>query len=432
MRGFFELAESKGFLGPSGVAGLSQRKSRLLDFTIEAAFSLPMQRHGINPGFGYVANTPTSGGFFPCSELECRFQHADRLARFAALYADHVVIHNPFTNYSPRLPVDIVRQRLAGDLIVLNHLRPLIDRGIVTAVAPAIPLCESCSRRFGEESEALRRSLDDTLDLLLERYMQKLRFTRDGTDKVLIEGPPELVTHGSQVYIIPRSSSYYGRLTPKKKRRLAATLITPLLEDVYTHQMHSRHTSLNYLTDRELDLAIVRAMGSKALRQIDSAITRGLSHAVPVVANIPIEDVLLLRDAEPEAFQVYRNALSRIVREANLSSPEAIEDAFQSQIAPELARLDMSVRNARKVARRQLTTEALVTTVAVSIGLLLGTVEPVAGAVLVALGGLEAMKSAGQKLVDSVAEPAIVRENSFYFLWRMKQPRRVPRLSVRR
>lgn len=424
MEDFFEIARSRGFLTKQGVGGLSARKSKLLDFATEAAFSLPMQHHGGNPGFGYMANTAMSGGYFPCSDVACRVERVDHLARFAALYADHVVVRNPFSKYSHRLPVDLVRARLAGDLAVLQHLEPLIQRGIVTVTPPVIALCKSCARLFEAERERLTDALDQAGDRVRGRFAGRIAFTRDGPDSILIEGPPELVSHGAQIFVIPKTSELRGRLTPRRKEALLMALVTPMLEDIFVHRVHSRHTSLNYLSDRSLDIGIIRTLGGPKIGAIDRALEKGLAHAVPVVANAPISDILAVRDAESEAFQVYRHAVSKVMREADLTNDESIQEAFETHIQPELAGLDLAVRNARKLSGRNLSTEAGVSVGAVSVGMLVGAVQPAFGAVLAALGGMNVVRTLGRTMVDMVAEPSVVRENSFYFLWKLSRKSR--------
>ena len=68
------------------------------------------------------------------------------------------------------------------------------------------------------------------------------------------------------------------------------------------HQLHSQHANLNYITDRELDLAVIRSIGGRAVRPFDRALVQGLAHTGPVVANTNISDILRVRKAEGEAF----------------------------------------------------------------------------------------------------------------------------------
>ena len=50
--------------------------------------------------FSFVSNGRLSGAPAPCPGTKCRVPPARELARFSALYADHVVIRNPFEQYT--------------------------------------------------------------------------------------------------------------------------------------------------------------------------------------------------------------------------------------------------------------------------------------------------------------------------------------------
>jgi hypothetical protein len=168
-------------------------------------------------------------------------------------------------------------------------------------------------------------------------------------------------------------------------------------------------------------LAVIRSIGGRAVRPFDRALVQGLAHTVPVVANTNISDILRVRKAEGEAFAVYRNAVSAVLREADLSTADAVKDAFMTRIYPELAKLELTARNARRISRRAAAQEIAISMAAVTIGLLVGAVQPTLGAVLTALGGVNAMRTVVDKTADMMGEPKLVRENSFYFLWKLRQ-----------
>jgi hypothetical protein len=411
-------------MSPGAVQALvSTRKSSLLDFAIESSFSVPMPVHGSVPHFGFMANTPLSGGPSPCSEIDCRIARVDTLARFTALYADHVAIRNPFADYTPGMPVSILRQRLAGDMAVMLRLEPLVRAGLVTVTPPVVAMCARCSAIFAAQHDSLSEAIDSAADRLLEQYMSRVVVKREPSGCVGVYGPEEFIVHGAQFFQTPPESVFSGRLTRGRKERLVRALISPLLEDVYRHHVHSRHTGFNYLTDRELDLTVIRSVGGPAVKPIDRALMRGLSHTLPVVMRMPIQEILRLREEEAESFAVYRHAISSIVREADLTTKDAIEEAFQSKVMPEIAKIDLAVKNAQKIAGRGIKHEIGISAAAVSIGMLVGTVQPTIGAVLAALGGLGAVKTIVEKAVVASSPPPVIRENSFYFLWQLQRPK---------
>lgn len=53
--------------------------------------------------YNFVATNRLSGGKNDCIRFECRLRKVEELANFSALYADIVLINNPFEEYLERL-----------------------------------------------------------------------------------------------------------------------------------------------------------------------------------------------------------------------------------------------------------------------------------------------------------------------------------------
>jgi hypothetical protein len=69
------------------------------DFLMHAAHLsalLPHQTERSVSKFDLVGDTAFAGGPYPCREQNCRIRQVDSLAQFAALYADKVLIYDPF------------------------------------------------------------------------------------------------------------------------------------------------------------------------------------------------------------------------------------------------------------------------------------------------------------------------------------------------
>lgn len=422
MKDFFELANSQDLLADSGPRNLRRlTKAKLLDFADEASFSMLSSASKAFSHFGFSANESLSGGSNSCVAVDCRVHRADDMARFAVLYADHVVIRNLFLGYTPRSGVDFLRQQIAGDIAVMRRLEPLIRKGVVSIAPPVVALCADCSQHFSQEQHRITLALESAADELLSRFMPRMSVTRDSHGCLEVRGPAELVAHGTQFFYPKKGSAFRGRLTRSLRESLVrAHLIDPMIQDVYSHLLNSRHDGLNYLTDRELDLTVIQELGGADTKPIQKALVSGLSHAVPVVRHATIETLLQLREKEGEAFAVYREAVAAVLRSADLTSPSAIKEAFAEKIRPELANIDMAVSNARKLSKRGLFQEIGVDTAAISIGLVLGSVQPTLGALLAALGGISALRTAVQKVTDVASEPPIARANCFYFLWKIR------------
>jgi hypothetical protein len=76
-----------------------------------------------------------------CGRFECRNSYAHQFARTACLYADRVVIPDPFS-----FMVDGTDEEIFQSLVVLKILKPLIDAGIIVFGPAASLSCSNCMK----------------------------------------------------------------------------------------------------------------------------------------------------------------------------------------------------------------------------------------------------------------------------------------------
>lgn len=143
-----------------------------------------------------------------------------------------------------------------------------------------------------------------------------------------------------------------------------------------------------------------------------------LVHTVPFLEGMNTELLLKLRAEEGEAFQMYRERVSQAARATSKEDPSRANQVFADLVQPELARLDLAVANAKKMATRRVRENLVFGTGLVAIGVGTGLVAPDMQAVLAALGGLKFGSEILEGLNQLVSEPPEVRESDLYFLWR--------------
>ena len=76
-----------------------------------------------------------------CGEFECRMACAHQFARTACLYADRVVISDPFSFTGGATDEDIFLC-----LVVLKVLKPLLEAGIIVFGPAAYGACSNCMK----------------------------------------------------------------------------------------------------------------------------------------------------------------------------------------------------------------------------------------------------------------------------------------------
>jgi hypothetical protein len=76
-----------------------------------------------------------------CGDIECRIAYAHQFARTACLYADRVVIPDPFS-----FMVDASEEEIFQSLVVLKILKPLMEAGIIVFGPAASLSCSDCMK----------------------------------------------------------------------------------------------------------------------------------------------------------------------------------------------------------------------------------------------------------------------------------------------
>jgi hypothetical protein len=76
-----------------------------------------------------------------CQMLECRIAYAHQFARTACLYADRVVIPDPFS-----FTIDTSDEEIFRSLVVLKILKPLLAEGIIVFGPAAYVSCSGCMK----------------------------------------------------------------------------------------------------------------------------------------------------------------------------------------------------------------------------------------------------------------------------------------------
>ena len=386
--------------------------------------------------FDFVTNSTLSGGVRPCSALECRLRQADKLARYAALYAERVLIRDPLEKYWDITKInDLVRATVAGDLLLLYYLRPLLEKGILEIASQWVGLCEKHLKEVTQMEEAFRRKLTKAQRLLERKHITRVKATLKGEDQmpfIEITGVDSLTGHSPVVIELlelpPLMAKQFDGAKPYslserdlRKFGIFDFLIDPILDDLFIQNWYSVMYGSSYLTDREPDIDALRVINDRKTNVQNDALLEGLSHTVPFIYDVDLAKLVRLREVEGESFQVYRDALSATLRSARGLNSIRIREAFQDQIRPELNRIDLAIKNARKLLWNSVKIDALVAAGWVGIGLFSGVLPPNIGEIVAALGGFQFVSRTLEKLIKSGREPAQIRESSYYFLWKVRE-----------
>lgn len=408
-------------------------EDKVAEFIEDCKMSTPYVWTRIGSPYGFISNTQLRGGPYPCSHLKCRTKRVRQLAIFASLYADQVLIPDPFWFFQNRRDDLVSRIFLVGDLLMLKELRPLLEAGIIR-IAPAVfPVCQAAKEMFDRESDRLARDLEEAGSLMSDEYVSRCSFQSElGSSGacISVNGPEQLVEHGETIAAnlppvlrskIEDDPSYTP--TESEQRFIARELfVDPVLDDLMLQNWITRFYDVRYLSDRTLDEILVGLIDDRSLRIHTAQLAEGITHTVPVLHNADIEELLEIRMEEGEAFSVYRNSLETLVRRARESEPtaEAIREEFNENVKPEIDRLEAVVRAKKEEAKADIRERLVLGGGLVSVAVFSGLLPPDVSQVISWLGGSKYGMDVLERLNELYREPAAVRQSEYYFVWRLQ------------
>jgi uncharacterized protein (DUF433 family) len=136
--------------------------------------SSPFRWRPFDDPFSFLASSSLSGAGDPCFGLGCRLDRARALSRFAALYANTVLIRDPFEDVLHEEDSDKLRLDFAHTLFVLQLLRPAIEAGVVTFAPTDFSLCPDGLKLFRKVEDEVRRRVFEACSALLDEVVRKL------------------------------------------------------------------------------------------------------------------------------------------------------------------------------------------------------------------------------------------------------------------
>ncbi len=212
-----------------------------------------------------------------------------------------------------------------------------------------------------------------------------------------------------------------------RKLRLFNDEIERIIDDISTQNATSNRFNCQYITDRTIDLELMNMVSDKRIRTFNSAAVDALTHPLSFVDQISLNKLLKLRKDDGESFLVYRDAVRSILKDNQNSSSEELQEAFEDVIRPELNKIDLTIKNSRKLLATSAVTDITIAIASISIAAFSGLLPASLGIpkamldVGAAIGGWQNMKSLATKVAEVNVKPKEVSENKFAFLWKVKQ-----------
>jgi hypothetical protein len=449
---FFERLEHDG-LSALEMRQTIQESDRhgLIELALQLVHSLPHSKRKRPQSFGIIANSTLSGGLFPCQSYRCREGYLDQTARYAALYADNLAIRDPLDHLSfslghlieaksatARSQTTIFRGELLADLRLLYHVRPLLEAGLVEIADTPGHFCPNCySLRGGTTSPEVTERINDVREKLKRILVNEvpLSIGRTANGFRLEVAEHELLGHHSTSYHVSQVPADIANSLPVvgQMRRLSLeearqsphvdSLAGRIIDDVMAQNMYAATSGAHYLTDRPIDMEMIRqderaTTGSGARNR---ALMEGMAHSLPFLSDVPLDDLVELRAKEGDAFEVYRQALRKALEQSQAHTTDEVRQAVDDLVRPEVAKIELLVRNSKCASRRDLAMNGSVATGFITAALWSGMLPASIAAVVAAIGGFSGIQAMASNLPSLFQEPGEARKEQFYFLWRVKQ-----------
>lgn len=416
--------------------------SKIGDFCLEVSRQLPRRQTTSQSVFSFIGNASLGGYPSPCANPSCRIESVDSIARFAALYANVVLLPDPFAEIHDNVPA-MPEQKIwscidiATHIRILNLLEPLLEEGIV-GYADTLHhrLCTECyAKAIGEVTSTYSERLVTIKSLIRKKFLDGVTvevIEASGSINYHISGPDEILPHGGffkPAHKLPKNLNGRRSNTPFKLTRRQISFygivdsdISEIIDDIVRQNYYTNMCGTSYLTHRDLDLEVIRSFEGSSKPRVTSPVSPTIfSHFLPIIGEVSLEKVVRLRRAEGAAFELYRDAISKALRKNKKMPLRQQVEFFDDIVRPEIAKIDSAVRRSRKLLVKSLTQDMIVATGAIGIGLFSGLLPPEIGAAAVGLGSLHYSPQFVKKLTELCAEPKKAAESRYYFLWKAKK-----------
>jgi len=415
-------------------------------------------RHDIEKFHFFVNSSLSAQPWGACVEWSCRLRSVDNLSRFAALYADSIYIQDVFDSYEEKisgLDEFDARYLYAGNLKVLNHLKPLIKSGIVHLVKhPVHHICPACmAREFPNLNKEIKQ-VEKHIIPLTKHYLRKTSASvfimedRRYKSQVILwfKGPPDIVHNGQTLWFPVKIPSWVKqkikcgiaheknlkaiKLTKKEILRTGfiQSELHTALQDILLQKIYSLMLGLNakYLTDRDADFLILNSMTEDTdFLSYNDILTNTLLYEIPIIHNVPIEYLLKIRNEDYDAFLNFRNSITHIIKTYIVQrKPISRHDAkqvYEDEIYPKVCELNNKVNSIRSLAVKKMVKDLIISASIITIGLFSGIFPAGIKEVLTGMGLLKPGKDLSDSVFNVIHADSEIRNENLYFLWKIKK-----------
>ena len=389
--------------------------------------------------FNFVANRSLRGE--TCSNWQCVRSKVEFLARYAALFADRLLV--PFGLPAPEQIEDShwARDEIAFHIRKTLLLRPVIEAGITRLVLPEFHFCTRCAKR----AKTQVRMIEQEADALYRVHRKKFAASYTAVDGphagvgagfASVKGPADFLEDGYIAHLFRDAPvwapTHRGTgpvpLIGSKLRTsgLIKGVFYRIAWDVVFCQFYGIRFDAKYLTDLPGETEFMdRVSKADELVQRTAALAAQLTHSLPLFSSLSVPSILRIRREGHEPIVLYRAALAEIVRDhlakRERISPRRAREIFFDILEPQLAKLKADAAARRRSTSRKAIAKVGIPAALVCLGVWGGFLPSALSALFKAVGGVSLAANMAEALASMERNPSELRSHNLYFLLRLTQ-----------
>jgi hypothetical protein len=414
--------------------------------------------HEMDP-FTFLASKSLRGET-SCGEYGCRVEKLDMLGRYAALYANQIILPLPLTDPSTMDGPEDAAQEVSQAALALLRLRPLFDAGILYPVIRRSFHCRHTLRWCQDMQAMVDQASFDMMKAFKDDFLVRFQLPEKAPTRIpsiYIDGPEDFLEHGNIVMLFNEPEGWRakrwkfdpeGMVELRGDRKSAALfrIFIGIAEDTSFYLAYGRNRNARLLTNLPGETFLLDSLtGDDEVSASSAALNDCMTHALPLLADLPISRLLAIRREERDSFERYRLAVRQILmevsRERKRIRKKEVRRLFQERIEPELARMKSELYQERRRQRRRIGAGLAGLAAMVAMGIFGGIVPGVAtataaAATRVSSGIVPTIAKAAMAIAPGVAGTSLLgkaaqsfcehgatikEKNDFYFLLRLTQ-----------
>lgn len=424
------------FVGLTDIGDLSSISERLkmldLDRLSELCFNLwkalptPDKQ---DDKYRYLGNSTLSGLPHPCGALDCRGESISTAANFAAIYANEVILFNPFEELAGAAAVcaekklgsqSLVRE-IAFHVSEVLMLRPLIDSGMCTFLDEEEEnYCPDC---MAKAIEILRTGSADDLKSegiffdLVDHYATRSTVIYEGkrgSDSVFhVQADADLTGHES-TYVYRKTGRKFKK-SDLNSRLNKDQILTLGIAQKFAHfagidLIAGSNASSKYRVDNIItsssQLGVIREyFGSQSF-------STPVDIDYPLLTQARLTDVLAFRKQEWHHFHDFRKLVEDGIRSG--------EDV-SAQLADASAKIQAIISKNSRTLNRSILKDTAVTVAGVAATVATSGFSGIIAATVGVLSTGHLVKELIPKLIDRFGEPEALRDEKSYYAWKLRR-----------